>query len=59
MKKAWNSLYSVDGYASVTELYAQLIENVAFGVLGIDDAVDHFEGDMKAAMGADLVKVIE
>lgn len=50
---------TVDGYASVTELYAQLIENVAFGVLGIDDAVDHFEGDMKAAMGADLVKVIE
>ena len=49
---------SVDGYNTVTGMYAALIENVAFGLMPVDEAIENFEIEMVASMGADLVKVI-
>ena len=49
---------AVDGYNTVTNMYAAVIENVAFDLMSVDEAIENFEIEMVASMGADLVKVI-
>lgn len=49
---------AVEGYNTVTALYSALIENVAFDLMSVDEAVENFETEMIGNLGEDAVKVI-
>lgn len=49
---------SVEGYDTATALFASAIENVAFGLMSVEEAIENFETEMVGGMGADRVQVI-
>jgi len=50
---------AVDNYNAVSGLYAQMVENVSFGLTSVEEALEIFEEDLRATVGDDLVKVVE
>lgn len=50
---------AVNDYNTVSVLYAQMVENVGFGIMSVDEAVDNFLIELNAAVGEDQVTVIE
>lgn len=49
---------SVEGYDTSTALYASAIENVAFGLMSVEEAIANFETEMVGGLGADNVIVL-